>query len=133
MRLEREEYFKEVARLTAKRSTCLRRQVGCVIVRGARIAGLGYNGAPSGFPHCTPETCNEEQPCTATIHAEANAIVWAHGPLSGAVVYCTDEPCLECSKLIVSAGITTVHYDRPYRVHEGRSILWEAGVEVHRF
>jgi dCMP deaminase len=134
MRLEREEYFKEVARLTARRSTCLRRQVGCVIVGDNHIISLGYNGAPPGEPHCTPETCNETMPCLHTIHAEANAIKHAPGYyVPGSILYSTDEPCVHCARKLIIYGVVEVYYDREYRNHEGLQEFAAHNIPVHRF
>lgn len=119
--------------LWAERSTCDRRKVGCVISRDGRILVQGYNGAPAGMPHCDyPHEPNE---CLA-VHAEANAIAFAARwgvMLEGAILTCTDEPCLNCARLIINAGITQVSYARPYRLHDGLALLRDAGIKVLGF
>lgn len=117
-----DEYFLMLAKLASTRSTCLAYPVGAVIVRDRQVLATGYNGTVSGMPHCTDrgycypslETCtvSKELPSRA-VHAEANAIAQAakHGiPTNGATIYVTLEPCFNCLKLIVSAGITEVYY-----------------------
>lgn len=119
----------------AQRSTCLRLQVGAVIAFDGRILTTGYNGAPAGVPHCTLDVCGPENPCTRTVHAEANAIAFAarHGVRTeGSVIYCTDSPCLECAKLIINSGIQRVFYYRRYRDDSPLDYLLSAGINsVH--
>lgn len=117
------EYFLDIAKVVATRADCTRRRVGAVIVKDNRILSTGYNGAPSGRPGCASQgACPrgkltvEEQPrdtgysnCGA-VHAEANAIIYARKDLSGATLYCTDKPCVECEKLIAATGIKEVVY-----------------------
>jgi len=123
-----------IAQLLALRSTCLRNQIGAVIAKQGRIISTGYNGVPSGLPHCTPDICNEDGPCTRTVHAEANAIV--HAAKVGiktdyATLYTTISPCLDCAKLIINAGIDTVIFDKPYRDSSPIKYLLDAGVAVY--
>lgn len=132
-RISRDEMCMEFAVTAAKRSTCLRRQVGAVIAQGGRPLTIGYAGAPSGMPHCTPETCNEQNPCKNTIHAEANAIAWAARmgvPTAQATLYCTLSPCDSCAKLILAAGISRVVFMELYREHSPCTLLLSAGVDV---
>jgi dCMP deaminase len=117
-RISRDESLLRMLHAVAERSSCLRNQVGALIVRGGRVVSQGYNGAPPGKPHCTPETCNTQSPCLSTVHAEANAIAFAarHGiPTEGAWMYCTYSPCLDCAKLILSSGIKLLAFERAYR------------------
>lgn len=96
----------------------------------------GYAGAPSGLPHCNPTTCNADQPCTRTVHAEAGAITYAARmglPIEGTTLYCTHCPCLECSKLIINSGIVKVVYEIPYRKTEGLDLLLNSGIMVFQF
>lgn len=135
-RISRDEWLVEVSLSTAKRSTCCRRHVGAVIASEGHIISSGYNGAPSGLPHCTPETCNAENPCTSTIHAEANAIAFAARkglPTEGATLYATASPCLDCAKLLINAGIKRVVYHEEYRKTEGIDLLRSVGITVERW
>jgi len=132
-RISRNQMLQEMVRVVAKRSSCLRLQVGALVARDGRVLSSGYNGAPSGLPHCSPETCGPDRPCTATVHAEAGAIAYAarHGiPIEGSSLYCTNSPCLDCAKLIINAGIIHVDYQIPYRVIEGIELLKLAGIRV---
>lgn len=132
-RLKRDEFLKEAAQLIARRSTCLRLQVGALVARDGRILVTGYNGAPSGLPHCTPKNCNPDEPCTRAVHAEANCIAFAakHGiSLQEAVMYTTDSPCMECAKLIINAGIVSLHYQRDYRDPKPVDLLASVGVLI---
>ena len=113
-----DEYFMEIAHTVATRATCPRASVGAVLVREHRILTTGYNGAPRGVAHCTEAGCivvNDH--CQRATHAEANAIVQGalHGVgLQGATAYCTHQPCVNCSKLLISAGVVKIVYDQPY-------------------
>lgn len=136
MRISRDQALMSTAHIWSKRSTCNRKQVGAVISRDGRIISQGYNGAPSGMPHCTPETCNDKNPCDNTIHAEINAILFAakHGiSTQGSTIHTTLEPCLNCARAIVNAGITEVVYGESYRSHEGLEYLLKAGIYFHQF
>jgi len=140
-----DEYFMEIARVVASRSTCPRRNVGAVVVRNKRLLSSGYNGAPSGLPHCTDEGCLlmtvklGDQParesCQRAAHAEANAIAQAalHGVSTNeSTVYCTDSPCSNCAKLIINAGVQRIVFAGDYPDELGRRMLEEAGVALHR-
>ena len=130
----RNETMMEIAWVMAKRSTCNRLHVGCVFARDGRILVTGYNGAPSGMPHCGPE-CNESTPCTNTQHAEANAIAFAAGHgvnLSGSSLFVTNSPCKPCSMLLINAGITHLFYDVEYRITDGLDLLRASGVQVFK-
>jgi dCMP deaminase len=118
-RLSWDEYFMWIAVDVAKRSTCLRRQCGAVIVKDKRIISTGYNGALTGLDHCidTDECMREklnipsgerEELCKA-LHAEQNAIIYAEG-CRESVIYTTTYPCNTCAKMIIASGITHVHY-----------------------
>ena len=130
VRITRERMLLDMAFAAARRSTCQRAQVGAIISTGGRVISTGYNGAPAGLPHCEHTS---DDPCRRSVHAEANAIAFAarHGVATqGAVLTCTHEPCLECSRLIINAGIAGVVYYYDYRVHEGIELLKEVGVPV---
>jgi dCMP deaminase len=113
-----DEYFLELARATSTRATCSRRKHGAVIVRDRRIVSTGYNGGPSGFPHCDEGACpraestapqgHDYESCIA-IHAEANALLFSsHEAREGASLYCTGAPCFGCAKLIANSGVSEV-------------------------
>lgn len=133
-RPSRDDMLMSIAKIVAQRSTCNRLHVGAVIATEGRIISLGYAGAPSGMPHCSPETCNVSLPCNRTLHAEANAIAWAARkglPTEGATLYATHSPCHDvCAKLIINAGITRVVYDEKYRKTEGIDLLRSVGIQV---
>ena len=123
--------YLRMALIWAENSYCARRQVGALIVKDKMIISDGFNGTPSGFENI----CEDEDGNTIpyVLHAEANAItkIARSGNNSdGATLYVTDEPCIECSKLIIQAGIRRVGYAREYRLHEGLALLKRANVEV---
>ncbi|MCX5907247.1 MAG: cytidine/deoxycytidylate deaminase family protein [Deltaproteobacteria bacterium] len=135
-----EEYFMEITRLVGKRSTCLRRQVGAVLVMDKRILATGYNGASSGLTHCVVGGClreiqkipsGERHELCRGLHAEQNAIIQAafHGiRIQGATLYCTTHPCVICAKMIINAGIREIFYTSGYEDELARDMLKEAGV-----
>jgi len=139
-----DDYFMDIARLVATRSTCLRRQVGCVLVKERRILSTGYNGAPSGVAHCVEIGCRREQDGIPSgerhemcrgVHAEQNAIIQGarHGVIiRGAVAYITTQPCSICTKMLINAGIEEIIYDGDYPDELSQSLLKEAGVFCHR-
>ncbi|MDD5059812.1 MAG: cytidine/deoxycytidylate deaminase family protein [Candidatus Omnitrophica bacterium] len=115
-----DQYFLEMAELVSKRSTCLRRNVGAVLVREKRILATGYNGAPSGLEHCFEVGCMREklkvpsgqrhELCRA-LHAEQNALIQSslHGiSVKGATLYSTTQPCVICAKMLINAGIKEI-------------------------
>lgn len=137
-----DKYFMEITKLVATRATCLRRNVGAVIVKDNRILATGYNGAPSNMAHCLDIGClrekenipsGERQEMCRGIHAEQNAIVQAAKfgiSLEGGTIYITNQPCVTCSKLIINAGIKRVVYILPYPDKMGIGMLKEAGLKV---
>ena len=139
------QYFASITRMVATRSTCLRRHVGAVLVREKRILSTGYNGAPAGLKHCIEVGCLREKAsipsgtrhelCRA-LHAEQNAIVQAayHGiSISGSTLYCTNKPCVICSKMLINAGIKRIFFDDGYDDDLSDAILDEAKIEITRF
>lgn len=132
-----DQYFMEIAHTVATRATCPRASVGAVIVREHRILTTGYNGAPHGVAHCTEAGCimvNDH--CVRTTHAEANAIVQGalHGiGLQGSTAYCTHQPCISCTKLLISAGVVKIIYDVAYPDSIATELLAEAGVALLQF
>jgi len=139
-----DEYFLKITDLVASRSTCLRRRVGAVLVLNKRILATGYNGAPSGLAHCLDVGCLREQEGIPSgqrqelcrgIHAEQNAIIQAarHGiSIAGSTLYCTTQPCVTCTKMLINAGVTHILYIEGYADELSRQMLDEAGIEVHK-
>jgi dCMP deaminase len=133
-----------IAVMVASRSTCLRRQVGAVIVRDKRILATGYNGAPAGLRHCGEIGCVRERLKVASgerhelcraIHAEQNAIIQASSSgvsLRDSVMYTTHHPCVLCSKIIINAGIKRVIYSQGYPDELSRTILKESKLAVEK-
>lgn len=136
-RPSRDELLMRIAAVVSSRGTCNRAYVGAVIAVDGRIISTGYVGAPSGLPHCIDigDEISPDGGCIRTVHAEANAIAWSarNGTSTEeATLYCTHEPCLNCAKLIINAGITRVVYEHSYRLHDGSYLLETAGVEVEQ-
>jgi dCMP deaminase len=129
-------YFMRIAAQVASRSTCPRRSVGAVIVKDKRILTTGYNGSPSGMPHCTDVGClMVDGHCVRTLHAEQNAIMQAaHFGVStrGAEIFITSSPCLTCATMIINAGITRVWYWEGYPDPLALEFLEGAGVGIER-
>lgn len=113
-----DEYFLNLADMVSNRSTCLRLKVGCVIVaEDNRVLATGYNGSPKGLSHCLDDGClmNEENRCVRTIHAEVNAILTVDSlARKNAILYCTHEPCENCTKIIIQSGIKKVVFRNHY-------------------
>ena len=123
-----------MARVWAENSYCVRRQVGALIVKDKMIISDGYNGTPSGFENiCEDEVTGKTKPYV--LHAEANAITKvakSANNCDGSTLYITAAPCIECSKLIIQAGIKRVVYSDSYRLEEGLDLLRRVGIEcVH--
>ena len=118
-RVSWKDYFMNIAREAATRSTCVRKHVGAVIVREKTILSTGYNGSIKGLPHCNEIGCEMvDGHCVRTTHAEANAIVQAakNGiQINQSEIYVTASPCYDCFKLIANAGIKIIYYDEFYR------------------
>lgn len=138
-----DEYFMQMAELTAQRSTCLRRQVGAIIVKEKHIIATGYNGAPKGLPHCEELggclrekleiPSGERHELCRALHAEQNAIIQAATlgqSIEGATIYITHQPCIICAKMIINAGISRIVIRRGYPDEMSREMLGEAGLKV---
>lgn len=142
MRPTLDEYFMEIASIVAKRSTCLRNQVGAVIVKEKRILSTGYNGAPRNLEHCLDTGCIRQQNNIASgtrhelcraVHAEQNAIIQAaiHGvSIENSTVYCTHQPCILCAKMLINANVNKIVYGTVYPDTEALNFFEKAGVEV---
>jgi dCMP deaminase len=134
-----------ITKMVAKRSTCLRRHVGAILVKDKRILATGYNGAPSGLRHCEEVGCLREDTSIPSgerhelcrgLHAEQNAIIQAayHGfSIRGATLYCTNKPCVICSKMLINAGIRKILYEDGYDDSLADQMLKEADIEIERF
>ena len=133
-------YFMDITCLVAERSTCLRRKVGAIAVKDKRILATGYNGAPAGVPHCLEVGCLREQlgipsgqrhEICRGLHAEQNVIIQAavHGiSLKGSEIYCTHQPCLICTKMLINCGIAKVYFLEPYPDELAAAMIKEAGI-----
>ena len=140
-----DEYFMDITHLVSKRSTCLRRQVGSVLVKDKKILATGYNGAPSRIEHCLDSGClrqqmgipsGERHELCRGLHAEQNGIIQAayHGVgIQGATLYCTNHPCIICSKMIINAGIERIVYEDGYADGLSAKMLRESGIKIERF
>lgn len=137
-------YFMGMAKLAARRSSCLRRAVGAVLVKDRRLLATGYNGAPSGVTHCEVVGClrerlkvpsGERHELCRGLHAEQNAIIQAavHGvSIKGATLYCTNHPCSICLKMLINAGITEIVYRDGYSDDLAARMLEESSIHVRK-
>jgi dCMP deaminase len=137
-----DQYFMAIANMVRTRSTCLRRQVGAIVVKDKRILSTGYNGAPRGMKHCSEIGClreasdvppGERHELCRGIHAEQNAIVQAAAfgvSIQGSTLYCTHFPCVLCTKMLINAGISKLVIERAYPDALSRDMLEEAGIVI---
>lgn len=145
MRPTWDEYFMEIVELIKTRSTCLRRQVGALIVKDKRILASGYNGAPIGCKHCSEIGCirdrmnipsgQRHELCRAT-HAEQNAIVqaaYSGTSVKDSILYVTHQPCVLCAKLAINAGVKKIVFKGDYPDELSMELLKEAGIRVVKF
>lgn len=142
MRPDWDHYFMEMAEVVAKRSTCLRRQVGAVLVKDRRILASGYNGAPTGMDHCAVTGCLRQQmnippgqqhEMCRGLHAEQNAIIQAafHGTsIQDSLIYVTHQPCVICAKMMINAGVKTIIIKGTYPDALAKSMLADAGITL---
>ncbi|MCX6781887.1 MAG: cytidine/deoxycytidylate deaminase family protein [Candidatus Magasanikbacteria bacterium] len=142
-----DEYFMEIARTVASRSTCDRGRGGCVVVKDKQILVTGYVGSPPGLPHCddvghqmktvTHEDGKTSQHCMRTIHMEQNAICQAARrgiSIDGATIYEKYTSCPACAKLLIAAGIKRAVYAKRYHVYEETEAMFKAtGIELKYF
>ena len=143
-RLPWPQYFMNITQLVAQRSTCTRRQVGAIAVKNKRILATGYNGAPRNMTDCLEKGClrdklnipsGKNHELCIGLHAEQNVLVQSsiHGvSLEGAVIYCTHQPCLICTKLLINCGITEVYYLHPYPDSLAEEMFAEAGIPLQQ-
>ncbi|MFH1406755.1 MAG: cytidine/deoxycytidylate deaminase family protein [Candidatus Omnitrophota bacterium] len=137
-----DEYFLKIAKLVSTRSTCLRRQVGAVVVKDRRVLATGYNGAPSGVEHCEKKGClrtklkvpsGERHELCRGLHAEQNVLLQAalHGVcLKNSTLYCTNQPCAICAKMLINAGINEIVIGDGYPDKFAMEFLDSAGIPV---
>jgi dCMP deaminase len=140
-----DEYFMEMAHVVAKRSTCLRRKVGAILVKDKHILSTGYNGAPKGLRHCTETGClrenmnipsGERHELCRGLHAEQNAIIQASVfgvSIKGSVLYCTFTPCVVCVKMLINAGVTEIIYSGEYPDDLAKQMISESNLKIKRF
>ncbi len=137
-------YFMDMAKLASRRSSCLRRAVGAVLVKDRRLLATGYNGVPSGVTHCEVTGClreklnvpsGERHELCRGLHAEQNAILQAafHGvSIRDAVLYCTNLPCIICAKMLINAGVRRIVYLEGYADPLTEEMIREVGMEIVR-
>jgi dCMP deaminase len=143
-RKSKDVYFLEIADLVSSRSTCIRNQVGAVIVKESQILSTGYNGAPKGLPHCADVGClrnelgvkpGERHELCRGLHAEQNAIIQAayHGvSVRGGKIFCTTRPCSICTKMIINAGIEEIIYIEEYEDKLAAELVEQSGMTLRR-
>lgn len=140
-----DEYFMEMAHVVAKRSTCLRRKVGAILVKEKHILSTGYNGAPKGLKHCSETGClrenlnipsGERHELCRGLHAEQNAVIQAAVfgvSIKGSVLYCTNTPCVVCVKMLINAGVTEIIYAGEYPDNLAKLMMEESTLKIKRF
>jgi dCMP deaminase len=138
------QYFMEMAVLVSRRSTCLRRKVGAVIVKNNQVISTGYNGSPKHLPHCSATGCLREQLKVPSgerhelcrgVHAEQNAIIQAaiNGTtLKDSILYCTNQPCSICTKLLINAEIKAIYIADSYHDELAERMLEAADIIVYK-
>ena len=144
-RPDNDTYFMEMAELVARRSTCVRRQVGAVIVKDKRVLTTGYNGSPKGTKHCEELGCirvtenipsgTRHEMCRG-VHAEQNAVIQAAYfgiSINDSTVYTTTYPCSMCAKILINAGIKEVVYSESYTDDLSKKLFDETNVVIRKF
>jgi dCMP deaminase len=140
-----DEYFMEMAQVVSKRSTCLRRKVGAILVKDKHILSTGYNGAPKGLKHCLEIGCLREEQNVPSgerhelcrgLHAEQNAIIQAAVfgiSIKNSILYCTNTPCVVCVKMLINAGVTEIVFSGEYPDDLAKKILNESEVKIRNY
>ena len=140
-----DEYFMEMAHVVSKRSTCLRRNVGAILVKDKHILSTGYNGAPKGLKHCSEVGClrvnlnvpsGERHELCRGLHAEQNAIIQAAVfgvSIKGSTLYCTNTPCVVCVKMLINAGVKEIVYSGDYPDKLAKTMLSESNIKIKNF
>ena len=144
-RITLDEYFIQIVKLVAQRSTCLRRKVGAILVKDGIILSTGYNGSPRGIKNCLEIGCLRQQKnipsgervelCSG-VHAEQNAIIQValkNTNPSGSVLYCTTFPCVICAKILINSGIKKIVYVEDYNDMLSASLLNQAGIPCMKY
>lgn len=144
-RISWDDYFMKMAYLASERSTCLRRSVGAIIVKEKKVMATGYNGAPKDTENCLDRgyclrdkmgiPSGERHELCRGAHAEGNAIAQAAQfgiPVNGATVYCTNFPCVFCTKMIINAGISELVYEQGYPDELSKELLEESNVKIRK-
>lgn len=144
MRPTYDEYFMKMTQVVATRSTCLRRNVGAILVKNKHILSTGYNGAPKGLKHCSEVGClreklnvhpGERHELCRGLHAEQNAIIQASVfgvSIDEATLYCTAAPCSVCAKMLINAGIKEIVYQESYPDELAQQMLTEAKIKMRK-
>jgi dCMP deaminase len=137
-----DEYFMEMAYVVSKRSTCLRRKVGAILVKDKHILSTGYNGAPKGLKHCDEVGClrkklgipsGQQHELCRGLHAEQNSIIQAAVfgvSIKDSVLYCTNTPCVVCVKMLINAGVKEIVYAGDYPDELAKKILSESKIKI---
>ena len=140
-----DDYFMTIVKDVATRSTCRRRRVGAILVKDKRIIATGYNGGPSGLAHCLDIGCLREQlgipsgqqhELCRGVHAEQNAIIQAarYGVnTDGSVLYCTTQPCVQCTKMLLNAGVVEIVFEEGYPDGLALDLLNESGIIIRKY
>jgi len=140
-----DEYFMEMAHIVAKRSTCMRRKVGAILVKDKHILSTGYNGAPKGLKHCSEVGClrkklgipsGERHEICRGLHAEQNAIIQAAVfgiSIKNSVLYCTNTPCVVCAKMLINAGVKEIVYSGEYPDDLAKKMINESKIKIRNF
>ncbi len=139
------EYFMEMAELAAKRATCLRRKVGAVLVKNKKVLATGYNGAPMNIEHCESTGClrekmevpsGERHEICRGVHAEQNLVAQAaiHGvKTEDSIVYCTHQPCIICTKILINAGVKKIYFKNSYSDKFAEKLLNQSNVKFIKY
>ena len=140
-----DEYFMEMANVVSKRSTCLRRKVGAILVKDKHILSTGYNGAPKGIKHCSEIGClrkqlnvpsGERHELCRGLHAEQNSIIQAAVfgiSIKNSILYCTNTPCIVCVKMLINAGVNEIVYSGEYPDELAKKMLNESEVKIRNY
>jgi dCMP deaminase len=140
-----DKYFMEMAHVVSKRSTCLRRKVGAILVKDKHILSTGYNGAPKGIKHCSEVGCIREdmhipsgqrhELCRG-LHAEQNAIIQAAVfgiSIKNSILYCTNTPCIVCVKMLINAGVEEIIFSGDYPDDLAKKMIDESRIKIRKF
>lgn len=140
-----DEYFMEMAHVVSKRSTCMRRKVGAILVKDKHILSTGYNGAPKGLAHCGEVGClrqelgvpsGERHEICRGLHAEQNAIIQSAVfgvSIKNSILYCTNTPCVVCAKMLINAGVKEIIYAGDYPDDLAKKMLDESKINIRNF